>query len=574
MSTAVEPKGSGMRKSRFWMGYQRTATYGVAAAINGVWMVGTGSALAETPVATAPVSVNVTYADVIHAEAQPTMAVSAVPMAANTPRPVSAHDILDPVSLLDALSPLPVSIDVSMASEEVATTVELDAAQILVDGPRVEYSPGGVTFPGSVTLADSAVADPTAPFVFVPETASVLSDPMAPVVEPGANRLSPPIDDRLAPLPLPGEFVAVDEEPAPSATRAASPDTAGPSVADSPASGLSPTSTAAPLQAGGPLTPPSLNLQGAIIQIGDDFSARARLRGYYYLSSNVLAGATVDLTTGEAFSDTDSTGLSINELYLAASPSGTPNLRFVVGQLDLTSYFDRNSFAKDSLTHFFNPVFQTNPALAATQIQSQPAALVSWRAMDNLTLKATTFSSGGIEDFSIDGFAGEVGVRFGDLILRGTYASATDAGERTSFPEIFQTDRGNGIFGTLPGDREVAYGVNAEWYVPALNLGLFGRYGYHENQALDLSAETYSGGLNLFDVFMADDRLGVGYGWGLSNDSLREDQDGDTPDVFEVFYDVRLAPNIRVAVDWQQRNGFSETYIGVRVRADVELLNP
>ncbi len=348
---------------------------------------------------------------------------------------------------------------------------------------------------------------------------------------------------------------------------------APPPAIESPAAPSTAATSAAPLLSSDPVTPPSLNLQGSIIQVGDEFSARARLMGYMYLSSNVLVGATVDLSTGDAFSDTDGTGLSINELYVAAAPSGAPNLRFVVGQLDLTSYFDRNSFAKDSLTHFFNPVFQTNPALAATQLESQPAALVNWRATDNLTLKAATFSSGGIDDFSIDGFVGEVGLRLGDLILRGTYVSATDAGSRSSFPELFQSNRGNGIFGTLPGDREVSYGVNAEWFIPTLNMGVFGRYGYQENQALNLSGQTYSGGINIFDLFMDDDRLGIGYGWGLSNDTLRQEQGGDTPDVFEVFYDVRLAPNIRAAVDFQQRNSFSETYLGVRIRADVELLN-
>ncbi|MEO1589874.1 MAG: carbohydrate porin [Cyanobacteria bacterium J06632_22] len=436
--------------------------------------------------------------------------------------------------------------------------------------------------------ASTAVSAHT-PFQFTDTTVlPSAGDPMAPLVQsaslpasPVRGAAVPSVVDPMAPLSastrsLSGQADTVTQTTTPESMLAdagALAPLAPPPAIESPAATPAAVNNAAPLLEDGPITPPSLNLQGSIIQIGDEFSARARLRGYAYLSSNVLVGATVDLTTGNAFSDTDGTGLGISELYIAAAPSGAPNLRFAVGQLDLTSYFDRNSFAKDSLTHFFNPVFQTNPALAATQLESQPAALVNWRATDDLILKAAAFSSGGIDDFSIDGFAGEVGVRFGDLILRGTYVSATDAGSRSSFPEIFQSNRGNGIFGTLPGDREVSYGVNAEWFIPTLNLGLFGRYGYQENQALDLSGQTYSGGVNLFDVFMADDRLGVGYGWGLSNDSLRQQQNGDTPDVFEVFYDVRVAPNIRAAVDFQQRNSFSETYLGIRVRADMELLN-
>ena len=319
----------------------------------------------------------------------------------------------------------------------------------------------------------------------------------------------------------------------------------------------------------GPLTPPSLNFQAAAIQTTEEeFSARARLRGYYFLESNVLAGATVDLTTGEAFSDTDSTGLSISELYIAASPENMPGLRGAVGILDLTSYFDRNSFAKDSLTHFFNPVFQTNPALAVTQLESQPAALVNWRPVDQVSLKAAAFSSDGISGFDLDGFAGELGLSLGNFIVRGTYVSADDAGDGDGLPESFQLAR-NGQFGPQDGDREVAYGINAEWYFPSLKAGLFGRYGHYDNRDLDISGETYSFGLNLLDLFMEDDRLGVGYGWGLANEDLRQ---GDIPDVFEMFYDVRLAPNVRAAVDWQMRDGFSEPVFGLRVRADWELL--
>jgi len=192
-----------------------------------------------------------------------------------------------------------------------------------------------------------------------------------------------------------------------------------------------------------PLNSPSLRLQGVAIYQGDEFSARARVAGIYPLTPNLLAGATLDFTEGNAFSDSPDDGLNINELYLAASIPSLPNLRFAVGQLDLTSYFDRNSFAKDGATHFFNTAFQTNPALAATAIGSRPAALVNWSITDNIEAKAAVFSSSrSISDFSLDGFAAEVGFRYGNFIVRGTYASARDAGADTGFQEIFQVDRG------------------------------------------------------------------------------------------------------------------------------------
>lgn len=318
----------------------------------------------------------------------------------------------------------------------------------------------------------------------------------------------------------------------------------------------------------GPLTPPSLRLQTAAIQEGDDFSARARVYGHYFLRSNVAVVGAVDLSTGNAFSDTDSSGFNVSELFVVASPPNAPELRGAVGLIELTSFFDRNSFAKDSLTHFLNPVFQTNPALAATQLESQPAALAHWRPIDEVIVKAAAFSSGGFDDLNFDAIAGEVGVNVGNLIVRGTYVSATDDGDRDGIPESFQINRG-GAFGPREGDREVAYGVNAEWFIPELNAGLFGRYGYHRNSDLDISGNTYSFGVNFLDLFIDDDRFGVGYGRGLSDNDRRQ---GDRPDVLETFYDIRLAPNARAGVSLQFRDEFSETVLGFRVRADWDLL--
>ena len=318
----------------------------------------------------------------------------------------------------------------------------------------------------------------------------------------------------------------------------------------------------------GPLTPPSLRLQTAAIQEGNDFSARARVYGHYFLDSNVAVVGAMDVSTGNAFSDTDSTGFSVSELYMVASPPNLPSLRGAAGLIELTSFFDRNSFAKDSLTHFINPVFQTNPALATTQLESQPAALLHWRPTDEVILKAATFSSDGFDDLNFDAFAGELGINIGNLIVRGTYVTATDDGDRDGIPESFQLDR-NGIFGPQEGDREESYGINAEWFIPELNAGLFGRYGHHRNTDLDISGDTYSFGVNFLDLFIEDDRFGIGYGRQLSDNDRRQ---GDRPDVLETFYDVRLAPNARAAVSLQFRDEFSETVLGLRVRADWDLL--
>ncbi|MBE9011455.1 porin [Pseudanabaenaceae cyanobacterium LEGE 13415] len=321
------------------------------------------------------------------------------------------------------------------------------------------------------------------------------------------------------------------------------------------------------------LTPPSLVFQGVYLYQGDETSARARLTGIYPLSPNAIVGGTVDVTTGRAFSDSPNQGFNVNELYVALSPRELPGLRFVVGQLDLTSYFDRNSFAKDGTTQFFSSVFQTNPALSATGITSRPGALVNLSLGDNLEAKAAVFSSArGLGDFSLDAFAGEVGLRTGNLIVRGTYVTARDAGSNSGFDEIFSFNRGNNEFGLQRGDREEAYGVNAEYFIPAIRLGLFGRYGRYNNVELDRGGDTYSFGLTFLDLFTQNDRLGIAYGQGLSNSTLRRRSDRDNPNVLEVFYDFRVIAGLRLGFSVQSRNDFSETIAGVRLRTEFDVL--
>jgi hypothetical protein len=320
------------------------------------------------------------------------------------------------------------------------------------------------------------------------------------------------------------------------------------------------------------LTPPNLTFQGVYLHQGDETSARARLYGVYPLSPSALVGASLDVTTGRGFTDTPDDGFNINELYFATSPRDIPNLRFVVGQIDLTSYFDRNSFAKDGATHFFNPIFQTNPALSATGIASRPGALVNFSLTDNIEAKAAVFSSSrGLSDFTLDGFAGELGVRYGNLIVRGTYATDRDSGANSGFREIFQLSRGGGRSGLLKADREQAYGVNAEVFIPSLKMGIFGRYGRYNNLDLDEGGDTFSGGITFLDLFSPDDRLGLAYGRALSNDNLRRSNGDEVPDALELFYDFRLLSNLRVGFSVQQRNNFSETIAGVRVKTEFDV---
>ena len=295
---------------------------------------------------------------------------------------------------------------------------------------------------------------------------------------------------------------------------------------------------------------PTLDVQGAYLQ-QEDASARLRLRGIYPVSPNALFGAIVDLATGDDFAGTEGDGLSLSELYFAGSLPSYPNLRLIAGLMDLTSYFDRNSFAKDSTTHFFHPLFQTNPALASTGVGSRIGGLLNWNITDNVEAKAAVFSSNrNLGDFGLDAFAGEIGFRAGNGIIRATYATDEDTGR-------------DGVLGTQNGDRENAFGINGEYFIPEIKLGLFARYGWLENSDQDDSSETYNFGLNFLDLFLKDDRLGLGYAFGRG---FSEDND-----VWELFYDIRVSPNLRAGVTLQEREGFSETIFGFRVKTDFQL---
>ena len=325
------------------------------------------------------------------------------------------------------------------------------------------------------------------------------------------------------------------------------------------------------LRTNNPLAP-SLVFQGGFITQGET-GARARLTGLYPVSPNLLFGGTVDLTTGEGFSDTAGTGLNITELYVTTSLPSYPNLRLTAGLVDLTSYFDRNSFAKDSLTHFFHPVFQTNPALARTGIASRPAALLNWDITDNINARAAAFSSSrNLGELAVDGFAGELAYRFDNGIIRATYASDRDD-QRNGFKEIYGIRRGNNEFGPRTSDRESSYGINAEYYIPEIKMGLFGRYGHYQNTTIGRGGDTYSAGLNFLDLFMKDDRLGFGYGRDLSNSSLRRATKAKVPDVWEVFYDFRVTSYLRAGVTLQARDEFSDIVAGFRVKTEFDLLN-
>ncbi|MBD1860487.1 MULTISPECIES: carbohydrate porin [Trichocoleus] len=376
------------------------------------------------------------------------------------------------------------------------------------------------------------------------------------------------------PTGQPTAFPQFQNTPTPTAPQSttAPPSNSPGNVAPAAALETRPETSSKPLLRSTALSEPSVQLQGVYLYQADESSARARLSAAYPLTPNILFGGALDLTTGQGLVDSQQEGLSLNELFVATSPRDLPNLRFVVGQLDLTSYFDRNSFAKDGASHFFNPVFQTNSALTATGIGSRPGALVNWALTDNIEARFAAFSSArSIGDFSLDGFAGELGLRYGNAIIRGTYSTGRETGAGDGFREIFQVNRGDGLSGPQRGDREEGFGINAEVFIPSLNMGLFGRYGQYNNRGLDEQGNTYNVGLTVLDVFAPDDRLGLAYGRQLSNAALRRQLGDRNPDVLELYYDFRFLPNLRLGFTLQELNGFSETIAGFRLKTEFDV---
>ncbi|MGB3640353.1 MAG: porin, partial [Rivularia sp. (in: cyanobacteria)] len=127
---------------------------------------------------------------------------------------------------------------------------------------------------------------------------------------------------------------------------------------------------------------------------------------------------------------------------------------------------------------------------------------------------------------------------------------------------------GNNQFGVLEDDREEAYGLNAEVFIPKMKLGLFGRYGRYENRDLGEGADTYVFGASFLDLFTPDDRLGLAYGRALSNEDERE---GKQLDVLELYYDFQFLNNLRLGFSVQGRDDFNETVLGVRIKSEFDV---
>ncbi len=165
-----------------------------------------------------------------------------------------------------------------------------------------------------------------------------------------------------------------------------------------------------------------------------------------------------------------------------------------------------------------------------------------------------------------------MGIRYGNAIIRGTYATGREDGSRTAFAESFTIARGGGQTGPLRNDREEAFGVNAELFIPKWKMGIFGRYGRYNNPDLGDGGDTASLGVSFLDLFVPDDRLGLAYGQGLSNDGRRIALGGKRPDALELFYDFRFLPNLRMGFSLQGRNSFSELVAGFRVKTEFDVL--
>ncbi|MEN9240421.1 MAG: hypothetical protein Q6J68_06645 [Thermostichales cyanobacterium SZTDM-1c_bins_54] len=410
---------------------------------------------------------------------------------------------------------------------------------------------------------------------------------LAPVAPPALAAPPPPIPgfdlNTSQVQPLPGGAVPLNLQlPTPAATPLPSPPPPIPPppipslepappplpILTPPAPDLSISQSAQDLQVQAPPPPPpQLSLDAQVgLKVTSDQGVAGRLGTVtrYTLGSNTILGLDVDIIGGSLFGPS---GIDVKQLFIAQSIPGLENLRFLAGKLDLTAAFDRNSFAKDNLTHFFNFNFGTNPALVAGGLGAKPAFLVDWLVTDDLAVKVAPFASQFVGDvFQFDSLAGEVAFRFQEnYVTRLTFVTGRDTGVST----FRENDRL--LRPVIPGDRVTAFGLNGEAFFPEIRLGAFFRYGYYRSEVTGVDADHFSLGVNLLDLFRPQDRLGIGYARALSNYNFLLPGER-TPDVLEVFYDLKVRDNIRVGFSAQAQDGFSRGVFGVRTKIDFPLL--
>ncbi len=203
-------------------------------------------------------------------------------------------------------------------------------------------------------------------------------------------------------------------------------------------------------------------------------------------------------------------------------------LDVILGKLDPTNYFDRNLFANDETTQFFNGALVNNPMLK--QPPNGPGGVTRWDAGRDVGFSLGVHAPNDL----------------GKDLLGGPYV----IGE-IDYHTVRLID-GNyrlwGRVGTLPEDhRRQTWGAGVsldQSLTP--RLGVFGRAGFSRTEGVSLTSYAASTGIRLTSPPFGrpKDRLGVGY-------SFQREASGDEH-LAEVYYNLFLTDHFSIIgnVEW------------------------
>jgi high affinity Mn2+ porin len=202
-------------------------------------------------------------------------------------------------------------------------------------------------------------------------------------------------------------------------------------------------------------------------------------------------------------------------------------VRFSVGKLDVTHYFDRNFFAEDDATQFLDTAFVNNPMLKPPPNGPGAALRVSvgdWR-----------YAFGVHAPDDVDGDLSGLPFVIGEL------------GCRNIFP-LRGHYRWWARVGAVPEDRDrVTWGsgLSIDQLVTS-QIGLFLRAGLSRSQGEDFTAHAWSGGVQITPTWgdRPKDKFGAGY-------SFQREVPG-REELVEVYYTLGLADwlSLTANVQW------------------------
>lgn len=218
--------------------------------------------------------------------------------------------------------------------------------------------------------------------------------------------------------------------------------------------------------------------------------------------------------------------LTVREAWLGLRFIGD-RLDVILGKLDPTNYFDRNTFANDETTQFLNGALVNNPMLK--QPPNGPGLVTRWDAGRDV-------------GFSLGAHAPN---DLGEDLLGGPYVIGEI--DYHSARLIDGNYRLWGRVGTLPEDsRRQMWGAGVSLdQLLTPRLGVFGRAGFSQTEGVSLTSYAASTGIRLTSPLFGrpKDRLGVGY-------SFQREAAGDEH-LAEIYYNLFLTDRLSVSGDVQ-----------------------